>query len=106
VLFHFLRNIPGRIQAILTTLGQSSLLIYTVHIVIVYGSAATAGLYQAVGQTQPLSIAVTAGVVVLAAMFLLAGSWEYIRSNHKTISRFVQAGVTVAVVSLFLLRPC
>jgi len=104
VLFYFLRDVPGRIQSILTSLGQSSLLIYTVHIVIVYGSAAAPGLFQTVGQTQPAPIAAGAGVLLLLAMYLTALGWEYIRSNHLSVSRLVQAGLTATVVSMFLLR--
>ena len=104
VLFYFLRDVPGRIQSLLTSLGQSSLLIYTVHIVIVYGSPVAPGLFQTVGQTQPAPIAAAAGVLLLLAMYLTALGWEYIRSNHLNVSRLVQAGLTATVVSMFLLR--
>jgi hypothetical protein len=105
VIFYFLRNISGRIRSVLTTLGQSSLLIYTTHIVIVYGSAAAPGLLQTVGQTQPPIIAAVAGALVLLLMLMLSRGWDYLRMNHMTTTHFVQAGMTGAVVYLFLLRP-
>ena len=105
ILFYFLRTMPGRVQTHLTTLGQSSLLIYSVHILFVYGSAANPGLFQVVGQTQPVSVALIAGVVMLTLMLLLAHGWDYLRSSHVAISRYVQAGLASVVLYLFLLRP-
>jgi len=105
IFFYTLRRIPERLQFHLTALGQSSLLIYSVHILMVYGSAANAGLLQLVGQTQTVEVAVGAGFAMLFLMLGLAHGWDYLRSKHFVTSQYFQAGLAGVVLYLFLLRP-
>jgi fucose 4-O-acetylase-like acetyltransferase len=103
--FSYVRNIPGIVSAQLTALGRSSLLVYVVHLVVVYGSVLNPGLMQRVGQSLSPPEAVAAAFGVLASMVLMARGWLYLRSHHTVPSRIVQAGLATGLVYMFLTRP-
>ena len=48
--FFHVRDLPPVLARNLVTLGQASLVVYTVHLMLVYGSAANPGLMQIIGQ--------------------------------------------------------
>jgi len=101
----FIRNAPHSLAEHLNTLGQASLLVYTSHIVVVYGSAANRGLAQLIGQTLPPYQAPLIGIAVLITMVVLVQIWNYLRSNHNIPARLVEASLAGALLVLFLVRP-
>ena len=104
-LFSYVRSIPDIVSRQFAALGRSSLLVYVVHLMLVYGSVLHPGLMQKTGQTlsPPEAIAVAFGV--LAVMVLLARGWLYLRAHHTVPSRIVQAGLATGLVYMFLTRP-
>jgi hypothetical protein len=105
VVFILLRGIPETLRHRLTLLGRWSLLVYTVHIVIVYGSALNSGLAQIVGRTLPATSAFIAAAGILLGMTLLVHAWDHARSHHYHLSRYLQAGLGSSLLYLFLIRP-
>jgi uncharacterized membrane protein len=83
--------------------AQESLLIYFVHLCIVYGSVWNPGLVQTFGQS--LSPAATAGfvLVLLAAMIALAWQWNRLKHVMPRAARWtsVAAGTGLAMLLLF-----
>jgi uncharacterized membrane protein len=78
-----------RLPHVFGAVAQESLVIYFVHLCIVYGSVWNVGLVQIYGETlRPLA---TAGVVValLAAMVLLAWQWNRLKHVHPRAARWV-----------------
>ncbi len=104
-IFSYLRNIPSFLNDQLVSLGRASLLVYVVHLMVVYGSVLEPGLMQRIGQTLPPPAAFAAALGVLAAMTLLARGWSYVRTHHTVPSRLVQAGLAAGLVYMFLTRP-
>jgi fucose 4-O-acetylase-like acetyltransferase len=103
--FYSLRSLPAAVIRILTMLGQASLLIYAVHLMIAYGSPINHGLMQRVGQTLEAHHAVGVGLAVLASMVLLTYLWQYIRSEYRASARVVQLGLASTVLYSFFLTP-
>ena len=103
--FLSLRRIPSIVSTGLVTLGQASLLIYVTHLIIVYGSPANQGLMQSVGQVLSPPQALVVAVEVLAGMFLIVKTWQYIRDQHLAYARFAQAVATSMILFHFLTRP-
>ena len=103
--FFRLKNIPESLAWLLGTVGRYSLLVYTLHIVMVYGSAANSGLTQFIGQTLALPQAFIVGLIVLTIMILLLKGWNYVCSHHYHHSRSVQAMAATILLSMFLTLP-
>jgi uncharacterized membrane protein len=103
--FFFLRRLPIVLEHPIRALGQASLLVYAVHLVIVYGSPASNGVTQVVGKTLPYYSAAGIGVAVLLGMVLIAYLWNHARMHHAWPSRFVQAGLTSTIIYLFFTNP-
>jgi len=83
----------NRLPHVFGAVAQESLVIYFVHLLIVYGSAWNRGLVQIYGETlQPLA---TLGVVLamLAAMVLLAWQWNRLKHAHPRAARWVSTAV-------------
>lgn len=103
--FFYLRRLPEVLERPVLALGQASLLVYSAHLVIVYGSAANIGLAQIVGRVLPYYAAAAVGIAVLCAMVLLTHAWNYLRTHHEWPSRVVQAGMASTIVYLFFTNP-
>ena len=103
--FYFIRRLPDPLERSLIRLGQASLMVYAIHLVIVYGSAANKGLAQLVGQTLEAHYAVFTGLAVLACMIGIVYLWHYLRTHHFVPARLIQAGVAGTLLYTFVSRP-
>jgi surface polysaccharide O-acyltransferase-like enzyme len=103
--FFFLRNLPVVVSRNLVTLGQASLVVYVVHLVLVYGSAANDGLMQLIGQRLWVTGALAVAVGVLLTMVLLVHAWRYVKREHGTRWRMLQAGLASILIYFFLTKP-
>ena len=103
--FYYVRRLPSVVEKNLIVLGQASLLIYPIHLLIVYGSAANEGLMQKIGQTLAAHQAVLIGLIVLTSMLLLTYVWNYVRKNFRMPARLIQAGLASSLLYTFLTRP-
>jgi acyltransferase len=104
ILFYSIKRLPTTIEKNLVLLGQASLLIYTVHLIVVYGSAANFGLRQTIGQTLSPHYAIAVGTLVLFCMLLLMYAWNYLRRNHFVPARMIQLGLAGSFVYNLLIR--
>lgn len=103
--FYFVRQLPGVLERNLVGLGQASLLVYVVHLVCVYGSAANDGLAQLIGQTFSYPQAFVIALAVLLAMVGLVHAWNYVRTHYALPARSVQVGLTSTLLYFFLTKP-
>jgi uncharacterized membrane protein len=103
--FFLVIRLPKLLEKHLTIVGRSSLLIYTLHIVIVYGSVLNPGLMQIIGQTFPPLQSVAAGLCVLTTMLLVAIGWSHLHSRHFIPVRFAQAALAGGLLFVFLVSP-
>jgi acyltransferase len=103
--FFRIRNVPDRIRRPLLMLGQASLFVYIVHLMVVYGSAANIGLQTLVGRTLPYYYAALVAVAVLVVMIALTYARQYLKTHHEWRARALQAGVTSTIVYLFFTNP-
>jgi uncharacterized membrane protein len=93
---------PGVMQVI----GQESLFVYALHIIIVYGSAIPNGsLAQVFGAR--LDFGECLGVFLALAVFtcLIAYAWHYLKATRRPISRMVQCGAVAVILYFFISRP-
>jgi uncharacterized membrane protein len=86
-------------------LGRSSLLIYTAHLIVVYGSAVSLGFAQRIGRTLPAPSTLALALAVVAAMAALAWLLDYLRRDFCLLFRLGQAGFGSTLVYLFVTKP-
>ncbi len=103
--FYYIRSLPAIFEKNLSVLGQASLFVYTVHLMIVYGSAANKGLFQNIGQTLAAHQAVAVAFGVLAVMLAMTYAWNYLRKQHFVPARLIQAGLATTLFYMFFTRP-
>ncbi len=103
--FFFLKRIPESVRQHATTLGQASLLVYVVHLVVVYGSAANRGLAQTIGRTMNLPQAVLVALALLVSMFVMVQFRNVLQRRHVWSLRVVQAMVVSALMFFFFTNP-
>ncbi len=103
--FFFLRNVPQTVKEHATTLGQASLLVYVVHLVVVYGSAANSGLAQTVGRALNYPQAMVVGLAVLGAMVIMVQCRNLLQRRHLWSLRLVQATVASTLLFFFFTNP-
>jgi uncharacterized membrane protein len=78
--------------------AQETLLIYFVHLCIVYGSIWSPGLYQLYGTTlAPLQVLVIV-VTLIAAMTALAWQWNWLKHTSPRAGRLITIGALVLLV--------
>ncbi len=77
-----------RLPSVLKYFGKEPLLVYVVHVVIIYGSVLSKGLK-----------------VYWGAMLLLAYVWHKLKLEHPRTAHRVKRTISWSFVILFLLRP-
>lgn len=103
--FFHIRRLPALLARNLVVLGQASLVVYALHLILVYGSVVNLGLYQLIGQQLGTAgaVAVAAGVLVL--MTTTVHVRNILREHHLQHLQVFQAGVTSTLLYFFLTKP-
>lgn len=91
-----------RLPHLFGAVAQESLLVYFVHLCIIYGSVWNSGLMQYVGDT--LSPAQTLPFVsaLVIAMILMAWYWNWYKHHRPRAARWVVAVVAILMVGRLL----
>ena len=87
-----------RLPHIFGAVAQETLLIYFVHLCIVYGSIWNRGLAQIYGPTLGPGRTVACVVLLLAAMVGLASYWNWWKHTRPRLARWTALGVGVLLV--------
>jgi hypothetical protein len=92
----------NRLPRVFGAVAQETLLIYFVHLCIVYGSIWNRGLAQIYGPTlTPASTAFTV-LLILASMVALAAFWNWQKHTHPRIARWTSLATgTALMLALF-----
>ncbi len=98
VVAHASRRIT-RMPHVFGAVAQESLVVYVVHLCIVYGSIWNIGLYQV--YPTALSPVVTVAVVLalIASMTLLAWQWNRLKHHRPRVARWVTVGTGVTLAA-------
>jgi len=105
VVFERCERLWTRMPAPVKFFGQESLVVYIVHLMIVYGSVLNTGLTTYWGKM--LSYGEVYGFIIwlMAAMVLLAYSWHRLKTEHRQIADWVKKIIYWSFLALFLLKP-
>lgn len=97
--------LPRPFSRPLVVLGRASFLMYTVHLMLVYGTSANDGLMQIVGQRLDMPAALAVAAAVLLAMTALVHLHAYLRTEHAGRLATARMFVATAVTYVFMTRP-
>ncbi len=87
-----------RLPRMLTVLSRESLMIYFVHLCLLFGSVWHEGLFQIIGPTLGLSATVGWVTAMLATMSTLAWAWSECKRRSPPLSALIRASVAAAAV--------
>jgi uncharacterized membrane protein len=87
-----------------TTIGRESLLVYTAHIAIIYGTFGPS-LSFLIGKTRSWLEVTAMALVLMAAMFVLAMAWHAGKEKNPRLARRGQWLLYLLVAAALLLRP-
>ena len=94
----YVTNLPHAFGAV----AQESLLIYVVHLCIVYGSIWNPGLYQFYGGSLTPLATFLVVVGLIAAMTLLAWQWNVLKHHRPRTARWITLGTAGLLVLILL----
>ena len=97
--------LPRFVSRPLVVLGRASFLIYSVHLILVYGSSANDGLMQLVGQRLDMPAALAVAATVLLAMTAMVHLHAYLKTQYAGRVAAARMFVATAVAYVFLTRP-
>ena len=86
------------LPTVVTALSRESLLVYLVHVVLLYGSAWTVGLGQSVGARLSPGPAIGFIAVLLTAMTLMAWTWYECKRHLGSVASAVRVGAVSLVL--------
>ncbi len=95
---HHIDQLPHGFGAV----AQESLVIYFVHLCIVYGSVWNSGLYQFYGEALTPAATVLAVVAVVLPMIALAWHWNGLKHARPRVARVVSVAAGIVMVALLL----
>jgi len=92
----------GQLPHVFGAVAQESLLIYFVHLCIVYGSIWNSGLYQFYGEALTPAATVLAIVAVVLPMIALAWLWNGLTHARPRVARVISIATGIVMVALLL----
>ena len=101
ILAHASRYIT-QLPRLFGAVAQESLLVYFVHLCVVYGSVWNAGLYRFYGEALTPAVSVMVAIAVVLPMIALAGLWNGLKHGRPRVARLVSVAAGVGLVALVL----
>jgi uncharacterized membrane protein len=92
----------GQLPHVFGAVAQESLVVYFVHLCIVYGSVWNRGLYQYYGEALSLPVTLLLVVAVAAPMIALAWQWNGLKHARPRAARWVSLAVGAVLVARLL----
>ncbi|MBI3194953.1 MAG: DUF1624 domain-containing protein [Ignavibacteriae bacterium] len=99
----FVEHLPsGFVRKAVTVIGTESLLVYVVHLLVVYGHTFEWSFIRFFGPTLGYveCIGLTVGLVV--AMYLIALGWKFIKQKNKNVATIIQFATLASIVIRFV----
>jgi uncharacterized membrane protein len=92
----------GQLPHVFGAVAQESLVIYVVHLCVVYGSIWNSGLYRFYGEAlTPAATALAVAAVVLP-MIALAWQWNGLKHTRPRVARLISVATGIVLVALLL----
>ncbi len=90
-------------SSVMTISGRESLLIYTVHLMILYGNFKGPHLVDRIGHQFGFAEAFGLSAVLIALMIVLAVAWSFIKARGRWMQRSVEGAIVAGLVYVFFM---
>lgn len=104
-MFHFERRIGVSKDSVVTLVGRESLLVYTVHLLLIYGDFGKFNFRNEVNHTYGAGEAVIASIALLLLMYAFAFAWSKIKRESPKLKMWTHIGVVAGLVLVFFFGP-
>jgi len=91
----YLTRSMHHLPRIVAALAQESLVIYFIHIIVLYGSAWNVGLSRLLPVPFGPGLAAAGVAGMLVSMSLLAGAWNWVKRRHRRVAAACRMGVAL-----------
>ena len=91
-------------SSVLALFGQESLLVYVVHLLVVYGYDYQFSFVRMFGPTLGYVPIIGLTILLTAAMYGLAFGWHWMKGWNKRWARYVEYAVLTGIVLSFILK--
>ncbi len=92
-------------RSVAALVGRESLLVYSAHLLMIYGDFGTFNFGKWVNHTYGYPQALLATVVLIVLMVVLAGFWDRVRRGDPRRKRIIQYALLALVVGVFFFGP-
>ena len=92
-------------SSVVTLIGRESFLVYTVHLLLIYGNFSTFNFHEKVNHSFGYTEAIVVTFVLFGLMVFLALGWERIKRGPPGLKRGVQAGLLLILLAVFFFGP-
>jgi hypothetical protein len=94
-----------RMPSALKYFGRESLVVYVVHLILIYGSVLNKGLVSYWGQILSYRELYLFMIWLMSAMVLVTYVWHKLKREHAPVANWLRSTVFWSLLILFLLRP-
>jgi hypothetical protein len=94
-----------RMPSVVKYFGQESLVVYVVHLMIIYGSVLNTGLASYWGKTLSYDEVYLFIIWLMSAMVFLAYVWHRLKLEHMPVANWVKKTLYWSFLILFLIKP-
>ncbi len=92
-------------KSFVTLVGRESLIVYSVHLLLIYGNFASFNFVKRVNHTFGYTEGLFGTIALIAVMIGLALGWERVRKMNPNVKLYIQWGVFAFLVLLFFFGP-
>ncbi len=92
-------------RSVVSLVGRESLLVYTAHLMLVYGKFGYFTFTDRVNQSFGYGEAIVTMLILIGMMYLLAMGWSRVKSSPPRVKRIIQGVVLGGFVLVFFFGP-
>jgi uncharacterized membrane protein len=104
-MFLYEHRVSVRKSSVITLVGRESLLVYTFHLLLIYGDFGSFNFQRLVNHTYGYGEAALGTAALLLLMYASAFFWERVKREQPRLKTAVTAGVLAVLVLVFLFGP-
>ncbi len=92
-------------RSVVTLVGRESLLVYTVHLLLIYGNFGTFNFHDRVKNSFGYAEAILTIIILWTLMYFLALGWSRMKRGDVRVRRAVQFGALAVLLVVFFFGP-
>jgi hypothetical protein len=92
-------------KSLVTLIGRESLIVYSLHLLLIYGNLAKFNFAKKVNHTFGFGEGTIATLILVGMMILLALFWDWVRKQNPLLKQRIQWAVAIGLALVFFFGP-